>query len=75
VAADEVERERVSLLEITKAEGKPEAAWDKIVNGRLDAWFGERVLLEQGLFGEKVKVKDSLDGGSIVRFEQAYIGA
>jgi elongation factor Ts len=75
IAADEVEKERVSLLEITKAEGKPEAAWDKIVTGRLDAWFGERVLLEQGLFGEKTKVKESLGGGSIVRFEQAYVGA
>ena len=74
-AAGEVEKERVSLLEITKAEGKPEAAWDKIVTGRLDAWFGERVLLEQGLFGEKTKVKESLGGGSIVRFEQAYVGA
>lgn len=74
IPAEEVERERASLLEITKAEGKPEAAWEKIVAGRLDAWFGERVLLEQGLFGEKTKVKDALDGGEIVRFEQAVVG-
>lgn len=71
---EDVAKERASLLEITKAEGKPEAAWEKIVNGRLDAWFGERVLLEQGMFGEKTKVKDSIGSGRIVRFEQAYIG-
>ncbi|MDH3705906.1 MAG: translation elongation factor Ts [Acidimicrobiia bacterium] len=75
IDADAVERERAALLEITKAEGKPEQAWDKIVEGRLGAWFGEQVLLEQGLHGEKTKVADSLGGGSIVRFEQAFVGS
>ena len=75
VPAEEVERERVSLLEITKAEGKPEQAWDKIVDGRMRGWYGERVLLEQGLHGDKTAVKDSLGGGSIVRFVQVVIGA
>jgi elongation factor Ts len=74
VPAEEVERERVALLEITKAEGKPEASWDKIVDGRLRGWFSERVLLEQGLNGEKTAVKDSLSGGSIARFVQVVIG-
>jgi len=74
VPADEVERERAALLEITKAEGKPEQAWDKIVDGRLRGWYGERVLLEQGLHGDKIAVKDSLGGGSIVRFVQVMIG-
>nr|MSZ93114.1 translation elongation factor Ts [Actinomycetota bacterium] len=31
VPAEDVERERQALLDITKAEGKPEAAWPKIV--------------------------------------------
>ncbi|MFQ5557769.1 MAG: translation elongation factor Ts [Acidimicrobiales bacterium] len=75
VPADEVAAERRSLLEITKAEGKPEQAWDKIVEGRLRAWLGERVLLEQGLYGEKTRVSDSLGGGSLVRFVQVVIGA
>lgn len=74
VPADEIEAERNSLLEITKAEGKPEQAWDKIVSGRLQGWLGERVLLEQGLHGDKTAVKDSLGGGSIVRFVQVLIG-
>ena len=75
VPAEEVEKERASLLEITKAEGKPEQAWDKIVDGRMRGWYGERVLLEQGLHGDKTAVKDSLGGGSIVRFVQVVIGA
>ncbi|NIR35439.1 MAG: translation elongation factor Ts [Actinobacteria bacterium] len=74
VPAGEVEKERQALLEITKAEGKPEQAWDKIVDGRLRGWFGERVLLEQGLHGDKTTVKDSLGGGSIVRYVQVVIG-
>ena len=74
VPAEEIERERASLLEITKAEGKPEQAWDKIVDGRIRGWLGDRVLLEQGLHGDKTSVKDSLGGGSIVRFVQVVIG-
>ena len=73
--ADEVEKERAALLEITKAEGKPEQAWDKIVDGRIRGWLGERVLLEQGLNGDKTAVKDSLGGGSIARFVQVVIGS
>jgi len=75
VPADEIAKERASLLEITKAEGKPEQAWEKIVDGRIRGWLGERVLLEQGLNGDKTTVKDSLGGGSIARFVQVVIGS
>jgi len=74
VPDDEAAKERASLLEITKAEGKPEQAWDKIVDGRMRGWLGARGLLEQGLHGDKTAVKDSLGGGSIVRFVQVVIG-
>ena len=74
IDADEVAKERAALLEVTKAEGKPEAAWDKIVEGRLTGWYKERVLLEQGLHGDKTSVRDSIGGGRIVSFTQAYIG-
>lgn len=74
VPADEVEKERATLLEITKKEGKPEQAWPKIVEGRLDAWFGERVLLEQGVFGEKETVKSKIGSGTISRFALAMVG-
>ena len=74
VSPDLVEVERAALLDITKAEGKPEQAWDKIVEGRLSAWFRETVLLEQGLHGDKTTVQATLGEGRIVRFVQAYIG-
>ncbi|MDH3300280.1 MAG: translation elongation factor Ts [Acidimicrobiia bacterium] len=74
IPADEVERERAALLEITKNEGKPEAAWDKIVDGRLNAWFAERVLPEQGVFGEKETVASRIGDGTINRFVLAMVG-
>lgn len=74
VPTSEADAERASLLEITKAEGKPEQAWDKIVDGRMRGWYAERVLLEQGLHGDKTTVKSSLGGGSIARFVQVVIG-
>ena len=47
VPEDVVAEERQTLLDITKAEGKPEAAWPKIVEGRLTGWYKERVLVDQ----------------------------
>lgn len=45
------------------------------MDGRIRGWLGERVLLEQGLNGDKTTVKDSLGGGSIARFVQVVIGS
>jgi elongation factor Ts len=71
-----VEKERQTLLEITKAEGKPEPAWPKIVEGRLNGWFKERVLLEQSFVrDEKKSIEQLLDGAELVRFAQVYIGS
>ena len=39
--------------------------------GALNSWFAERVLPEQGMFGDKETVPDRLGDGSIVRFAQA----
>jgi elongation factor Ts len=76
VPADEVERERQALLDITKAEGKPEQAWPKIVEGRLTAWYKERVLLEQGFVrDEKQSITQLLGDATLVRFAQVFIGA
>jgi len=75
VPQEAADKERDALLEITKAEGKPEQAWDKIVEGRLQAWYGESVLLEQGLHGDKTSVADTAGDGSVTRFAQAFIGA
>ncbi|MFT7601440.1 MAG: elongation factor Ts [Acidimicrobiales bacterium] len=74
VPEEEIEKERAALLEITKQEGKPEQAWPKIVEGRINAWFSDQVLLEQGLFGEKEKVSEKIGSGTLTRFTLAMIG-
>lgn len=47
VPAAEVDKERDIVTEISKNEGKPEAALPKIIEGRLDAFFKQIVLNEQ----------------------------
>ena len=47
VPADAVEAERRIVTEISKNEGKPEAALPKIVEGRVTAYFKQVALLEQ----------------------------
>ncbi len=74
VPADELEREKSALLDITKSEGKPEAAWPKIVEGRLNSWLGERVLVEQGVFGDKETVATRIGDATITRFVLAQVG-
>lgn len=75
IDADKVEKARASFEELTRKEGKPEQAVPKIVEGRLNSWYGERVLPEQGVFGEKETVKERLGDAEIVRFHQLYVGA
>lgn len=70
-----VEKARESFEELTRKEGKPEQAVPKIVEGRLNSWYGERVLPEQGVFGEKETVQQRLGDATIVRFAQAVIGS
>ena len=47
VPADAVESERRIVEEISRGEGKPEAALPKIIEGRLGAYFKQVALLEQ----------------------------
>ena len=76
VPADAVAAERETLEGITRAEGKPEAAIDKIVEGRLSGWFKERVLLEQDYVkDEKQSITQLLGGASVVRFALVAIGS
>ena len=69
----DIEKERANLLEITKAEGKPEAAWPKIVEGRVNAWIADQTLLEQGVHGDKETVAQRIGDGRIVRMAIAVI--
>ncbi|MFT4136901.1 translation elongation factor Ts [Microbacterium sp.] len=43
----DVEKERQFVTELSRSEGKPEAALPKIVEGRLNAYFKQIVLLDQ----------------------------
>ena len=47
VPAEEVENERRIVEEISRNEGKPEAALPKIIDGRVNAFFKQVALLEQ----------------------------
>lgn len=78
VPAETVENERRIVEEISRGEGKPEAALPKIVEGRVNAFFKDNVLLEQESVVEaKKSVKDVLDaqGTTISRFVRFEIGA
>lgn len=78
VPADEVATERAELEDITRAEGKPEAAMAKIVEGRLSGWFAERVVLEQKYVkDEKQTIAKLLEdaGATLVRFSQIVVGS
>ena len=72
----EVAAERATVEEITRNEGKPEAALDKIVEGRMNGWFKERVLFDQAYVrDEKQTIAGMLGSARIVSFAQVVIGA
>lgn len=75
VDQDLAERARAGFEELTRKEGKPEQAIPKIVEGRVSAWYADRVLPDQGMFGEKETVQQRLGDARIVRFAQAVIGS
>ncbi len=78
VPAVDVEKEREIVTEISRNEGKPEAALPKIVEGRLTAFFKQVALLEQDyakdnkLSVEKV-TKDA--GITVTDFARFKVGA
>lgn len=78
VPADVVERERRLAEEKSREEGKPEAALPRIVEGRVNAFFKEVVLLEQeSVFEAKKTVQQLLDaaGTKVTRFARLEVGA
>jgi elongation factor Ts len=76
VPQSEVDAERKTVEEISRNEGKPEAALPKIIEGRLNGWFKERVLVEQPYVkDEKQTIAQFLGSGSISSFAQVVIGA
>lgn len=76
VPGEDVAAERDTLTTITRNEGKPEAALEKIVEGKLNGWFQERVLLEQKYVkDEKQTITQLLGGAGVVRFGLIVVGA
>jgi elongation factor Ts len=66
VPADVVERERRIAEQITRDEGKPENIIGKIVDGRLNRFYADVVLLEQAFVKEpKKSVKQVLDENGV----------
>jgi elongation factor Ts len=75
VPADVVEQERTTLETISRNEGKPEAALPKIIEGRMNGFFKDIVLVDQPYAkDDKQSVQQFLGGASVVRFAQAEIG-
>jgi elongation factor Ts len=77
VPADLVETERRVAEETAKAEGKPEQALPKIIEGRLTGFFKDVVLLDQpSVSDSKKSVKALLDeaGVTITRFVRFEVG-
>jgi len=59
VPAEVVEKERVIYRELAKELGKPEAAWPKIVEGKLEKFYEEQCLLEQPFIRDtNITIKD-----------------
>jgi elongation factor Ts len=79
VPADVVEKERAVLEVLTRNEGKPEQAIPKIVEGRLNGYFKENVLAEQGFVRDpKTTVAKLLEGlgpdADLRRFVRVKVG-
>jgi elongation factor Ts len=78
VPADAVEAERRIVEEISRGEGKPEAALPKIVEGRLGAFFKQVALLEQDYARDnKLTITQVLDqaGLTVSGFARFKVGA
>jgi len=77
VPADVVEKERRIAEQITRDEGKPEQAIPKIVDGRVNAYFKDVVLVEQAFVkDQKTTIKKVLEsnGVTVTGFARFQVG-
>jgi elongation factor Ts len=70
VPASVVAEEREVALEQARNEGRPEAAWDKIVEGRLNNFYKETVLLEQPYVREPKTTIENLIKENISKLQE-----
>ncbi|WP_136709379.1 translation elongation factor Ts [Agromyces sp. H66] len=78
VPAESVEKERAIVEQISREEGKPEAALPKIIEGRLGAYFKQVALLEQDYAKDnKLSVRKVVEdaGLSVSDFARFKVGA
>lgn len=77
VPAEVLEKERSIAEQITREEGKPEKAIPKIVEGRLNGFYKDAVLLEQPSVGDSKKnVQKVVEeaGITVLSFERFEVG-
>ena len=77
VPAEDIDRERAIFDTQVKESGKPANVIGKIVEGKLEKFFGEACLLDQIFIKDpegKKKVKDVLKGAVIRRFARFQVG-
>ena len=75
IPAERIATEREVLETLTRNEGKPEQAVPKIVDGRLNGFFKDNVLLEQAYVRDaKQTITQLLGGAQVTRFAQVEIG-
>ena len=77
VPAEVVEAERRIAAETAKEEGKPEAALPKIIEGRVNGFFKDFVLLEQAFVKDNKKTIAAMleaEGVTVKRFARFKVG-
>ncbi len=83
VPADIIEREKAVYLGQAKEMGKPEAAWEKIVQGKMEKFYEVNCLLEQSFIKDpNITIKEILtdkisklgENISIARFTRYQLG-
>lgn len=75
--ADLVNREREIVREVVASSGKPANMLDKIVDGKMNRWFSERVLLEQAFVKDEKKTVGQVTkeaGFTIKKFWRLQVG-
>ena len=74
--ADVVEQEREALRAEAKAEGKPDAIVEKMVEGRMNKYFADTVLLEQPFVKDEEKTVEELIKEAVATIgENIQVGA
>jgi elongation factor Ts len=75
VPAEEVEQQKKTLEALSRNEGKPEAALPKIIEGRLQGFFKDVVLVQQPYAkDEKQSISQILGSAKVTRFAQVVVG-